>query len=281
MATDIANSRGSDTPIFDGDDASEDNGTDRSAGGLLPIQQPPDDPLPLPSTLSIHGELPSALQSLADMELELRIGQANDALHGLQLALVDKAMIFRNAVRPAKSYSMRTHAWGMIHTVDNLVKKQAKIYKRCQDAMIALHADAKILSRYQELTRSHLTINTAIFQQNAHLHRGDHLPWFWSIDIPKDMESKSWMSEFYRIHWLRAKAVQDRWQEEEELLICEFQWTANFFKYCADEWGKQKLSCDMPQSCGICCYAVRQQKVYDRLAEHCSLKWQGIQLPSV
>ncbi|KIK12597.1 hypothetical protein PISMIDRAFT_120613 [Pisolithus microcarpus 441] len=281
MATDVANSRGSDTPVFDGDDASEDDGTDRSAGGLPPIRQPPDDPLPLPSTLSIRGELPSALQSLADMELELQIGQANDALHGLQLALVDKAVIFRNAVRPAKSYSMRTRAWGMIHMVDNSVKKQAKIYKRCRDAMIALHADAKILSRYQELTRSHLTINTAIFQQNAHSHRGDHLPWFWSIDIPKDTESKSWMSEFYRIHWSRAKAVQDRWQEEEELLICEFQWTANFFKYRADEWGKQKLSRDMPQSRGICCYAARQQKVYDRLAEHCSLKWQGIRLPSV
>ncbi|KAI6014590.1 hypothetical protein PISMIDRAFT_89137 [Pisolithus microcarpus 441] len=86
--------------------------------------------------------------------------------------------------------------------VDSLVQKQAKIYRRCWDAMIALHVDAKILAHYQELKRSHLTINTAVFQQNAHVHCGNQLPWFWSINIPKDTELKSWMSKFYQIHWL-------------------------------------------------------------------------------
>ncbi|KAI6046585.1 hypothetical protein EDC04DRAFT_2546897, partial [Pisolithus marmoratus] len=105
------------------------------------------------------------LQHLADMELELHIGQANDALHDLWLALVDKAMIF------------------------------SKIYRRCWEAMIALHVDVESLSHYQELKQSHLTINSAVFQQNAHAHHGNQFPWFWSINIPKDTESKNWMSE--------------------------------------------------------------------------------------
>ncbi|KIK29642.1 hypothetical protein PISMIDRAFT_75342, partial [Pisolithus microcarpus 441] len=71
--------------------------------------------LPLPSILSMDRWLPSELQRLVDMELELQIGQANGALHGLQLALVDKAVIFWNAVWPAKSYSMKTCTWGIIH----------------------------------------------------------------------------------------------------------------------------------------------------------------------
>ncbi|KAI6113980.1 hypothetical protein EV401DRAFT_1889996 [Pisolithus croceorrhizus] len=44
--------------------------------------------------------LPAAIQSW-EMELELRIAQANDALHGLRLALADKAVIFRGVVRTA------------------------------------------------------------------------------------------------------------------------------------------------------------------------------------
>ncbi|KAI5981824.1 hypothetical protein EDD15DRAFT_2203627 [Pisolithus albus] len=86
---------------LDGEDASEDDGI--SVDDMLPRAQPAKDPLPLPSTLSMMGQLPSELQNLADMELELQIGQANDALHGLQLALVDKAVIFWNVVWQQKA----------------------------------------------------------------------------------------------------------------------------------------------------------------------------------
>ncbi|KAI6098938.1 hypothetical protein EV401DRAFT_1895031 [Pisolithus croceorrhizus] len=107
------------------------------------------------------------IHRLAEMELELRIAQANDALHGLRLALADKAVIFRGVVRTA---------------------------------MIALGAKPELLARYQELQKSHLTTSTAAFTQGAHDHRASQLPWFWSIDIPRDTSSKSWLTEFSTIH---------------------------------------------------------------------------------
>ncbi|KAI6143498.1 hypothetical protein EDD17DRAFT_1497422 [Pisolithus thermaeus] len=36
-------------------------------------------------------------------------------------------------------------------------------------------------------------------------------------------------AKVYRIHWLRAKAGKDRWEEEESLLTSEFQWVINYF----------------------------------------------------
>ncbi|KAI6140502.1 hypothetical protein BKA82DRAFT_4450509 [Pisolithus tinctorius] len=168
---------------------------------------------------------------LRDMELRLRIGQANDVLNGLQLALVDKAVVFRNVVRHAKSYSMKTRAWDAIHTINRAVRKQATIYKQCRKAMVALGASAETLTHYQQLETSDLTVSTAAITQNAHAHRVSHLPWFWSIDVPMDTKSITWMPEFYRTHWLRAKAVRDRWSEEEQLLMAEFQWTINYFNY--------------------------------------------------
>ncbi|KIN94167.1 hypothetical protein M404DRAFT_35316 [Pisolithus tinctorius Marx 270] len=187
--------------------------------------------LPLPSNLGIDAFHSSNLGRLHDMELRLQISQANDALNGLRLALVDKAVIFRNVVRHSKSYSMKTRAWDTIHTINGVVRKQAAIYKQCQKAMVILGASAETLTRYQQLQTTDLTITTAIINQNAHAHRASNLPWFWSIDVPTDMESITWMSEFYQTHWLRAKAVQDHWSEEEELLTAKFQWTINFFNH--------------------------------------------------
>ncbi|KAI6107892.1 hypothetical protein F5141DRAFT_971760, partial [Pisolithus sp. B1] len=101
------------------------------------------------------------VHQLAEMELELCIAQANDVLHGLHLALADKVVIFRGVVRSTTNYSMRTQAWQM----------------------------------YQVLQKSHLTTSTAAFTQGAHDHHASQLPWFWTIDIPRDTSSKSWLTE--------------------------------------------------------------------------------------
>ncbi|KIN93854.1 hypothetical protein M404DRAFT_35666 [Pisolithus tinctorius Marx 270] len=169
--------------------------------------------LPLPSNLGINQCIASGLDGIQEIELKLRIGQANDALHGLQLALVDKAVVFRNAVRQAKSYAMKMWAWDMIHTINGAVRKQAAIYKQCRAAMVSLGATEETLSRFQEMQKSHLTVSTAAISQNAHDHRGSQLPWFWSIDMPRDTESNTWMSE------CRSLIYRSR---QRDLLLCKF-----------------------------------------------------------
>ncbi|KAI5993014.1 hypothetical protein EDD15DRAFT_2367807 [Pisolithus albus] len=232
--------------------------------------------LPLPSNVGVDRCHAAGVHALLDMELQLRIGQANDALHGLRLALADKAVVFRGVVRQAKSYSTRTRAWQIVNSIDSSVKQHAAIYRRCREAMIALGADVDTLSRFQELLNSHLTVDTAAFTQNAHSHRSSNLPWFWSIDIPRDTTSKSWLTEFYRIHWLRAKAVKDRWEEEEELLASEFQWAINFFKYRARKWNEKCVSCKVAGLLGAASYAARQKAIYEQLAEQGATKWQNM-----
>ncbi|KAI6144446.1 hypothetical protein BKA82DRAFT_3983221, partial [Pisolithus tinctorius] len=127
----------------------------------------------LPSNLGIDAFHSSNLGRLHDMELRLRIGQANDALNGLRLALVDKAVIFQNVVRHSKSYSMKTRAWDAIHTINGAVRKQAAIYKQCRKAMVVLGASAETLTRYQQLQTTDLTVTTAVINQNAHATPGE------------------------------------------------------------------------------------------------------------
>jgi len=53
----------------------------------------------MPSSLQIADMHRLGLVTMASQELELRQGQANDALEGLRLALGNKSLLFRTKVR--------------------------------------------------------------------------------------------------------------------------------------------------------------------------------------
>ncbi|KAI6110299.1 hypothetical protein EDD16DRAFT_1486751 [Pisolithus croceorrhizus] len=144
--------------------------------------------------------------------------------------------------------------------------------------MIALQASPEVLNWYLELQKSHLTTSTAAFTQGAHDHHASQLPWFWTIDIPRDASSKSWLTEFYRIHWLHSKAGKDHWQEEEELLTLEFQWVINYFRHHSKCWHEKYSDHATANTHGAACYVARQWTIYDQLAEQGELKWQQINM---
>ncbi|KAI6145838.1 hypothetical protein BKA82DRAFT_68298 [Pisolithus tinctorius] len=134
--------------------------------------------------------------------------------------------------------------------------------------MVALGTGADILGHYQELHKEDLAVQTAAFSQNAQEHCGTHLPWFWSINVLWDTESKSCMSE--------SKSVKDHWEEEEELVISEFQWAISFFRFQAKEWHKIQMGSSAIGAPGVWCYAARQRVMYLRLAKHAKHKWQAM-----
>lgn len=74
----------------------------------------------------------------------------------------------------------------------------------------------------------------------------------------------------YRIHWLRAKARHDRWNEELMVTGYEMVWTRRYFEDRAHRW--QKII-ETPAGCvtqGHRCYALRQVAFWSKLA---SVSW--------
>lgn len=61
----------------------------------------------------------------------------------------------------------------------------------------------------------------------------------------------------------------DRRREEEELLMAEFQWTADFFHHKASIWEQLASRSNLKGHRGAACYAARQQATYDRLRDQC------------
>ncbi|KAI6142698.1 hypothetical protein BKA82DRAFT_4017945 [Pisolithus tinctorius] len=206
------------------------------------------------------------LSSLVEQEIHLRQGQANDALHELRLALMDKAVIFRTDVWKGGNYKMTTRAWGRISNAEAMVQRHAAIYRQCRKQLIALGAGEDILGKYQELNRADLTVSATIADPNARGHRDNTLAWFWTMDLPWDSAMNDRMSEFYRVNWLRTKALWDHWEEELELLTLETGWTQKFFLHKEKFWSGRHMEALAVGNTGFACYLARQSQMYQDLA---------------
>lgn len=75
----------------------------------------------LPSSFTKPERVQMGLLQAAEVEAELREGQANDALEALRGGLAEKSLRFRTEVKPAKSQKTMTRAWNSIHKADGQI----------------------------------------------------------------------------------------------------------------------------------------------------------------
>lgn len=94
-------------------------------------------------------------------------------------------------------------------------------------------------------------------------------------------------STVYRVHWLKAKARKNRWNEEFILLASEMDWTVLYYRYQAAGWQRRADQVDMPENDrdgnhpdgmrddfyedgkvrGKICYAMKQKHMWHTMAE--------------
>ncbi|KAG2756763.1 hypothetical protein P692DRAFT_201800227 [Suillus brevipes Sb2] len=187
-------------------DSTDKESDDAEPGGNPQVLFQPESVLiPLPSNLGRDRQ-----------EITLREGQANDMLHAIRVHLADKAMLFRTTVRLARSWVTTTRAWSQVHSVEHIINLNSTIYKKCRAQLSKLRAE-HLLEKYRELQNSDLKATLAVADPNS---RGDSV-------------SNDWMNEFYRVHWLRTKALWDRWAEEMLLVGHVMRWTIDFLAHKA------------------------------------------------
>ncbi|KIK39195.1 hypothetical protein CY34DRAFT_25361 [Suillus luteus UH-Slu-Lm8-n1] len=102
------------------------------------IFQPELTVIPLPSNIGEVRCRELGLTNLMKEDIALREGQANDALHAIRVHLGDKAVIFCNTVRSAKSQASSTRAWTQVCSVETAVNLNASIYSKCQLQLVKL-----------------------------------------------------------------------------------------------------------------------------------------------
>ncbi|KAG1726916.1 hypothetical protein EDB19DRAFT_1833264 [Suillus lakei] len=141
--------------------------------------------VPLPSNIGEVRCRELGLTNLMKEEIALREGQANDALHAIRVHLGDKALIFCNTVRLAKSQASSTRAWTRVRSVETAVNLNASIYSKCQSQLAKL-PDHDLLKKYLPLKKEDLKASSAVADPNARGQRDTTLSWFWSLDVQGD-----------------------------------------------------------------------------------------------
>lgn len=135
----------------------------------------------LPSSFKPYQRKDLGWQEMGNMELQLREGQANDALERLRECLAEKSLRFRKEVRSAKSQKKMTRAWDSIHRMEDQIKQAVVTYRAARDAIEEL-GEATDLERFQKITKSDLKMSGDIVEENRVGQRSSILPWFWRLD---------------------------------------------------------------------------------------------------
>jgi hypothetical protein len=133
--------------------------------------------------------------TVATQEKELRVGQANECLTMLRLALGHKSLLLRQSVRIAQGQKARTRAWDEVTSIEEKIKKEVAIYHRAREALVQLGAEEDILKQYQPIGPEDLKMPGDVVEENRFGQRSDALAWFWRMDGAGHYPGNNWMNE--------------------------------------------------------------------------------------
>lgn len=149
----------------------------------------------LPSTIAPHLRQERSLEKETQAELLLRIGQCNDALQGVRMAVVRKAFIWTTDVRFAASKQSKTRSYDNIKSADQTLRQQAQLYRSSRKAIVALGGDTAVLSKYKILENSQLSASKTFLNTKAKDQKHLNLEWFWKMDVAGDSKDNKVMQE--------------------------------------------------------------------------------------
>ncbi|KAH9023351.1 hypothetical protein EDB85DRAFT_1870789, partial [Lactarius pseudohatsudake] len=219
----------------------------------------------LPSSLGWAWCVRHGIQSLAGKEAQLRHAQASESIHEIRLALGFKSALFRTQVRPANSQQTKTRAWNAVHSVDTNVREHARIYSMARDACQKLRKAIPIPQDLPKLHSKDLCVETLVLGSEQTGQRNKQQSWIWGFgDIIED--DGTWMDDFERVHWLRARAQFERWSEEQHSIHNEAKWIPAYFHAKAETWKKLMIASTQDALKGHQAYASYQMHAWEELS---------------
>ena len=227
------------------------------------------------------------------VEIYHRKQQARRQINRLRDIIADLSFQYSHVIRGSIRKTVRANAQKRIKTLHNDLVRHARIYTRCRSRLLALKCDEQWLKEFRVLKRSDLQASTAILQPNIPGSSSLHLSWIWQTgrwhlfnegpdadaDAGADADATTLLecsSQFIftilsnkpivkRVHWLRARALKNRWHEEVVLVTYEMQWTVRYFLHKSTTWSE--AIADPSIFSGAKAYAFRQANMWKKLAD--------------
>lgn len=258
-----------------------------------PGTKPEKSRLALPSVFPAQYLESLGLSTLRRQELELRRGQANDALHNIRMAIGQKSFQYTTNMRAGEgSTGVKTRSRTVIQDLGRTIAAHRRIYYKSRMSMIDLGIDKEELnSTYRNIEDKDVQTDTTIHDPNRPGAAKEHLSWIFTVGRPQLTES-SYMEECvffslslvsilkklldYRVHWLRARAQSNRWAEELKLTHNEMSWVARFFSFKYHTWENCKNTAIGLGDPGSVAYAERQMHFWYTMARKADLRFRGV-----
>ncbi|KIM35993.1 hypothetical protein M413DRAFT_47570, partial [Hebeloma cylindrosporum] len=160
----------------------------------------------LPSVFPAQYMARVGMDTLRDQELQLRRGQANDALHSIRLAIGQKSFQYTSNMRHVDPNAPVTRPRAAIHALGRQISALRRVYAKCREAMVKLNIpQQELLSFYRVIEDSDVKTDTSIQEPNHPGSARDKLSWIFT-SVQAETSPDNALSEYYRVHWLRARA---------------------------------------------------------------------------
>ena len=182
--------------------------------------KPEHQPMPLPSTLGFGYLKSKSLNHLAAAEMELRIGQMNDALQAIRTAIGYKSLLYRTKVRKATSYRTKLRSYDEVSVADDNVRKHVRVYLHARRAVTRLYdlddSDQRkvvtdLLAQYRTIRREDLRANTTVLEAFTPGLRQAHASWIWHFEDNAAGRDNVWMNncKWLPMYWIDGKNISN------------------------------------------------------------------------
>jgi len=187
-----------DSSDAESDEMSDDEWDNVEEGAAV---QPENIPLDLPSAWGQDACARRGIKALMEQEIELRTGQANDALSQIRAGLHYKSFLWREKFRHAENHDTRTRSMTQIQSVDQAVQ-----YTLAFKALTRLgSADA-----FKPIEKGDLQMNANILKENQYNMSNETLPWIWRTGKPSGGdENDAWLQERKQCPFIWCSCSQD------------------------------------------------------------------------
>ncbi|KAH9172399.1 hypothetical protein EDB89DRAFT_1906254 [Lactarius sanguifluus] len=183
----------------------------------------------------------------------------------IRLALGFKSALFHTHVRPAHTQQTKTCAWNAIHSVDTNVHEHAHIYSMAQDAYCKIQQASVNLQDLLKLRAEDLRVATLVLGSEPVGQRNKQKSWIWGFGHTVE-DDGTWMDDFERVHWLRARAQFEQWLEEQHSIHNEAEWVPAYFHAKTEIWKKLMTIATQGSLKGHQAYASYQMHAWEELS---------------
>ncbi|KAL6300602.1 hypothetical protein BKA93DRAFT_866003 [Sparassis latifolia] len=212
----------------------------------------------LSSSLGIEQCKTVGWESIAQQELQLRVGQANDCLEDLH----------------NKSQWHKTRNAAELRKIGQQERKIIRRYKHARKALICLGASEQLLTQYLDIQKEDTKMPGDIVEENRVGQRNDRLTWFWklggenarnargeSVDNNTEDVGRNAMKEDGNYH-----ARYTRYKEEVPKMRHEMLWTVLWFEHKQHEWQTREMEAVNAGLRGHASYAAKQGAMWKDFA---------------